>query len=97
LGADAKPAVLVLALILAVTPPRDLMPSPAIWLVSVALRAHRRSTTQVTLWDTPTTPRGGAMSRALGTAAAHDDAIIRFLLFCLEIYRAEQERRRKLH
>jgi len=29
--------------------------------------------------------------------AAHDDAIVTFLLFCLEIYRAEQERKRKLH
>jgi hypothetical protein len=27
----------------------------------------------------------------------HDDAIIAFLLFCLEIYQAEQQRRRKLH
>jgi hypothetical protein len=26
-----------------------------------------------------------------------EDAIIAFLLFCLEIYQAEQERKRKLH
>ena len=30
-------------------------------------------------------------------AGVHDDAIIAFLLFCLEIYKAEQQRRRKLH
>jgi len=27
----------------------------------------------------------------------HDEAIIAFLLFCLEIYRAEEQRKRKLH
>jgi hypothetical protein len=37
------------------------------------------------------------MSRAPHTAKVHDDAIIAFLLFCLEIYQAEQERKRKLH
>ena len=26
----------------------------------------------------------------------HDDAIIAFLMFCLEIYQAEQQRKRKL-
>jgi hypothetical protein len=26
-----------------------------------------------------------------------EDAIVAFLLFCLEIYQAEQERKRKLH
>jgi hypothetical protein len=30
-------------------------------------------------------------------AGVHDDAVIAFLLFCLEIYQAEQERKRKLH
>src|SRR5215472_10896460 len=39
-------------------PPRDLMSLPANSPVSVALRAHWRSTTQVTLWDTQTTDRG---------------------------------------
>jgi hypothetical protein len=27
----------------------------------------------------------------------YDEAVIAFLLFCLEIYQAEQERKRKLH
>jgi hypothetical protein len=40
---------------------------------------------------------GGSMSRAHRKAGVHDDAIIAFLLFCLEIYQAEQQRRRKLH
>jgi hypothetical protein len=37
---------------------------------------------------------GGFMSRA---ARMDDDAIIAFLLFCLDIHRAEEQRRRKLH
>ena len=37
------------------------------------------------------------MSRAHRTAGVHDDAIITFLLFCLEIYQAEQKRKRPLH
>ena len=47
------------------------------------------------------------MSRAHQTADAHDDAIIAtdvhddaiiaFLLFCLEIYKTEQQRKRTLH
>jgi hypothetical protein len=37
------------------------------------------------------------MSRAHRTADVHDEAVIAFLLFCLEIYQAEQERKRKLH
>jgi hypothetical protein len=37
------------------------------------------------------------MSRAHRPAGAHDEAVIAFLLFCLEIYQAEQERKRKLH
>jgi hypothetical protein len=37
------------------------------------------------------------MSRAHRTAGVHDEAIIAFLLFCLEIYQAEQKRKRKLH
>jgi hypothetical protein len=41
--------------------------------------------------------RGGSMSRAHRKAGVHDDTIIAFLLFCLEIYQAEQQRRRKLH
>jgi hypothetical protein len=37
------------------------------------------------------------MSRANRTAGVHDDAIIAFLLFCLEIHQAEQQRKRTLH
>jgi hypothetical protein len=37
------------------------------------------------------------MSRADLTASVRDDAIIAFLLFCLEIYQAEQQRKRTLH
>jgi hypothetical protein len=37
------------------------------------------------------------MSRVHRMAVVHDDAVIAFLLFCLEIYQAEQERKRKLH
>jgi hypothetical protein len=37
------------------------------------------------------------MSRAHRTVDVHDDAIIAFLLFCLEIYKAEQQRKRTLH
>jgi hypothetical protein len=37
------------------------------------------------------------MSRAYRTAEVHHEAVIAFLLFCLEIYQAEQERKRKLH
>jgi len=37
------------------------------------------------------------MSRAQRTADVHDDAIIAFLLFCLEVYQAEQQRKRTLH
>jgi hypothetical protein len=37
------------------------------------------------------------MSHAHRTAGVHDDAIITFLLFCLEIYQAEQKRKRTLH
>ena len=46
---------------------------------------------------TETTSSGGSMSRAHRKAGVHDDAIIAFLLLCLEIYQAEQQRRRKLH
>jgi phospholipase/carboxylesterase len=42
-------------------------------------------------------PWRGAMSRAYVTAGVDDDAIIAFLMFCLEIYQAEQRRKRKLH
>ena len=34
---------------------------------------------------------GGSMSRAHDV---HDDAIMAFLMFCLEIYQAEQQRKR---
>jgi len=37
------------------------------------------------------------MSRAHRTVDVHDDAIIAFLLFCLEISKAEQQRKRTLH
>jgi hypothetical protein len=37
------------------------------------------------------------MSRAARMVSMHDEAIIAFLLFCLEIYRAEEQRKRKLH
>jgi hypothetical protein len=37
------------------------------------------------------------MSSAHRTAEMREDAIVAFLLFCLEIYQAEQERKRKLH
>jgi hypothetical protein len=37
------------------------------------------------------------MSRACWTAEMREDAIVAFLLFCLEIYQAEKERKRKLH
>jgi hypothetical protein len=37
------------------------------------------------------------MAHAHRTADQHDDVIIAFLMFCLEIYRAEQQRKRKLH
>jgi len=36
-------------------------------------------------------------ARAHWTAGERDDAIIAFLLFCLEIYQAEQQRKRALH
>ena len=39
---------------------------------------------------------GGSMF-AHRKAGVHDDAIIAFLLLCLEIYQAEQQRKRKLH
>jgi hypothetical protein len=37
------------------------------------------------------------VSRAHWTAGVRDDAIIAFLLFCLEVYQAEQQRKRTLH
>jgi hypothetical protein len=37
------------------------------------------------------------MSYAHQMSDVDDDAIIAFLLLCLEIYQAEQERKRKLH
>ncbi len=66
-------------------------------IVGVAQKAHIRSTSQVILSDTETTNRGVLMSRAHRTAGVCDDAVIAFLLFCLEIYQAEQKRKRTLH
>jgi hypothetical protein len=40
---------------------------------------------------------GVYMFRAHWTASVRDDAIIAFLLFCLEVYQAEQQRKRTLH
>jgi hypothetical protein len=37
------------------------------------------------------------MSSAYRTVEMREGAIVAFLLFCLEIYQAEQERKRKLH
>lgn len=37
------------------------------------------------------------MSRAQRITGVHDDEIIAFLLFCLEKYQTEQQRKRKLH
>jgi hypothetical protein len=37
------------------------------------------------------------MAHAHQTTDQHDDAIIAFLMFCLEVYWAEQQRKRKLH
>jgi hypothetical protein len=67
------------------------------WFVGVAQKAHIRSTSQVILSDTETTNRGVSMSRAHRTVGVDDDAVIAFLLFCLEIYQAEQKRKRTLH
>jgi hypothetical protein len=66
-------------------------------LLSVAQKAHTMPTTQTILSTRETTSSGGSMSRAHRKAGVHDDAIIAFLLLCLEIYQAEQQRRRKLH
>ena len=66
-------------------------------LASVAQRAQSGSTTQVIFMGYGDNNPGGSMSRAPRTTKVHDDAIIAFLLFCLEIYQAEQERKRKLH
>jgi len=61
--------------------------------VSVAKKAHIRSSTQAILLVA--TILGDSMSCAERTVA--NDAIIAFLLFCLEIYQVEQQRKRKLH
>ena len=66
-------------------------------LLSVAQKAHTMPTTQTILSTRETTSSGGSMSRAHRKAGVHDDAIIAFLILCLEIYQAEQQRRRKLH
>jgi hypothetical protein len=65
--------------------------------VGVAEKAHGRSTIQVILSEPGDDESGGSMSRAHRTADVHDEAVIAFLLFCLEIYQAEQERKRQLH
>ena len=65
--------------------------------LSVAQKAHIRTTSRVILSDAETTKSGVLMSRPYLTASVRDDTIIVFLLFCLEIYQAEQERKRKLH
>jgi hypothetical protein len=41
--------------------------------------------------------RGDSMSSGHRTAEMREDAIVAFLMFCLEIYQAERERKRKLH
>jgi hypothetical protein len=69
------------------------LPNP---LVSVAQKAQTRSTNQIILLA-EVNSREGSMSRAHVTAGLDDDAIIAFLMFCLEIYQAEQQRKRKLH
>jgi hypothetical protein len=65
--------------------------------LSVAQKAHIRTTSRVILSDVETTNSGVLMSRAYLTAGVRDDAIIAFLLFCLEVYQAEQQRKRTLH
>ena len=65
--------------------------------MGVAEKAHGRSTIQVILSESGDDESGGSMSRAHRTADVRDEAVIAFLLFCLEIYQAEQERKRKLH
>jgi hypothetical protein len=37
------------------------------------------------------------MARTHVTAGLDDDAIVAFLMFCLEIYKAELHRKKKLH
>ena len=37
------------------------------------------------------------MSRVHPVTVVHDEVVIALLLFCLGIYQAEQERKRKLH
>jgi hypothetical protein len=66
------------------------------WFMDVAQRAHTRSTTQLSLCDREN-DASGAMSRNHLAAKVREDAVIAFLLFCLEIYQAEQQRKRKLH
>jgi hypothetical protein len=43
------------------------------------------------------TGSGGFMSSSHRAATMREDAIVAFLLLCLEIYQAEQQRKRKLH
>jgi hypothetical protein len=71
------------------------MPLPIKLLESVAPRAHKSSTTWVILMQYADDGFGGCMSHAV--RLDDDDAIIAFLLFCLDIHRAEEQRKRKLH
>jgi len=64
--------------------------------MDVAQKTHTRSTTQLILRDRKN-DTSGAMSRDHLAAKVREDAVIAFLLFCLEIYQAEQQRKRKLH
>jgi hypothetical protein len=66
-------------------------------LVTVAQKAHTMPTNQITLSMRRGLVGRGSMSRAHVTAGLDDDATIAFLMFCLEIYQAEQQRKRKLH
>ena len=67
------------------------------WFMAVAQKAHIQSTTQVIFIRYGDDESGGTMSRAERTAGLLDNEIIAFLLFCLEMYQTEQQRKRKLH
>ena len=65
--------------------------------MAVAQKAHIGPTTQAIFMRYGDEDSGGSMSRAEMTAGVHDEEIVAFLLFCLEIYQTEQQRKRKLH
>jgi hypothetical protein len=67
------------------------------WFVNVAEKAQIGPPTQVSLYDGADDGVGGSMPNVYRTAEVREDAIVAFLLFCLEIYQAEQQRKRKLH